>query len=270
LEINLIRIPFLNRKKNKRQQTRGQSFVELALVLPVLLLMFLGMVEVALFIGRYLDVLDLTREAARFASVRDPFANTGDLNCSTTSTSSPPDPLNFFYDTSCMLSPPAGSSMCTEAKFCNGFNPYIVLDPATDDVVITAFTALESAVNVQWPLPNHYWAWSNVDFTNNVDLNLNADPGHPDNFKKDCQGNVVRSEPYYTAARVASQLIDSNDPTNPNLEKGKGFIAVEVYYCYHQVLGLPLLTDFVPNPVQIHAYTFMPLPAAQPTPTTIP
>ena len=35
--------------------------------------MLLGMVEVVVFIGRYLDVLDLTREAARFASVRDPF-----------------------------------------------------------------------------------------------------------------------------------------------------------------------------------------------------
>ncbi len=263
----MIRDRWKKWKKNKQQQTRGQSFVELALVLPVLLIMFLGMVEVAFFIGRYLDILDLTREAARFASVRDIFADTGDLNCSTTSTSPIPDPLNFFYDTSCMLSPPANSTMCTQAEFCNGFNPYIVLDPDTDDVVITGFTVLERSIEVQWPLPNHYWALSNVDFANNVDLNLNGDPGHPDNFKKNCQGTVVRSDPYYTAARVASELEASSDPTK---QKGKGFIAVEVYYCYSQVLGLPLLTDFIPNPVQIHAYTIMPLPAAQPTPTTIP
>ncbi len=52
---------------------RGQSFLELALILPILLIMLMGLVEVSLFIGRYLDILDLTREAARFASVRDPF-----------------------------------------------------------------------------------------------------------------------------------------------------------------------------------------------------
>jgi hypothetical protein len=266
MELNLIRLPFLKIKKNKLHHTRGQSFVELALVLPVLILMFLGMVEVAFFIGRYLDVLDLSREAARFASVRDPFTSSGDLNCSTT------DDLNFYYDTSCMLSPPSGSASCSQATFCNGFNPYIVLDPATDDVVITAFTALESAVQVQWPLPNHYWAWSNVDYATGTDLNLNADPGHPDNFKRDCQGNTVRSEPYYTPAKVATELINSPTalPGFTDPKKGKGFVAVEVYYCYSQVLGLPLLTDFVPNPVQIHAYTIMPLPAAQPTPTPIP
>ncbi len=55
-------------------RSRGQSFLELALVLPILLLMLMGLVEVAIYIGRYLDALDLTREAARFASIRDPFA----------------------------------------------------------------------------------------------------------------------------------------------------------------------------------------------------
>jgi len=41
-------------------RTRGQSFVELALILPVLLLMLLGLVEVAFFMSKYLDGLDLT------------------------------------------------------------------------------------------------------------------------------------------------------------------------------------------------------------------
>ena len=47
----------------------------------------------------------------------------------------------------------------------------------------------------------------------------------------------------------------------------KGFVAVEIYYCHTQALNLPVFTLFVPNPLMIHAYTIMPLPAAAPTPT---
>jgi hypothetical protein len=247
---------FLKRITRKKKPTRGQSFVELALILPILLLMLLGLVEVSFFIGRYLDVLDLSREAARFASVRDPFS-TGDLNCSTT------NDLNFFYDTSCMMSPPADlSASCTNAQYCNGFNPYLTLDLSKDDVVITAFTISGNNISDQYPHPNGYWALSNVDFAGNADLNL-TNGTLPDNFKKDCEGNVIRSDPHYTASRVQSLLL-SAAPAN------KGYVAVEVYYCYEQVLGIPIITDFIPNPLQIRAYTIMPLPAAQPTPTPIP
>jgi len=47
-------------------------------------------------------------------------------------------------------------------------------------------------------------------------------------------------------------------------------VAVEVYYCYNQVFNIPLFSIFVPNPIQIHAYTLMPLPGSIPTPTPIP
>ncbi len=232
--------------------TRGQSFVELALVLPVLLLILLGLVEVAFFISRYLDVLDLTREAARFASIRDPIA-TGDLNCSTTGD------LNFFYDTSCMMSPPSLSASCPNAKYCNGFNRYLDLDLNTDDVVISVFTISGNVISDQFPHPNGYWALSNVDFAGNSDLNFTGDP-LPDNFKKNCEGNIVRVGPHFTATEVQSLLL-TDAPLN------KGYIAVEIYYCHEQVLGIPIVTDLIPNPIQIHAYTIMPLPLAKPTPT---
>ena len=113
-----------------RHNSRGQSFVELALVVPILLLILLGLVEVAFFMGRYLDALDLTREAARFASGRDPYLNTAasprpgtaDYNCST------PDNFDFYYDTACIFSPPE-TGACTAASdpFCNGFNSFVSL-----------------------------------------------------------------------------------------------------------------------------------------------
>lgn len=246
----------IKRIQNKIKLRRGQSFVELALVLPILILLLLGIVELTFFIGRYLDLLDLSKEAARFASMRDPFSVGSDLNCNTTSD------LNFYYDTACVLSAPAGSP-CSNPNFCNGFNPLLTLDLTTDDVVISVFTISGHEVTNQWPSPNGYWALSNVDFAHNVDLNFNSDPGHPDRFLKNCEGEIIRTGPYYTKEQVESMMLDES-PGN------KGYIAVEVYYCYRQVLGLPIISDIIPDPIQAHAYTVMPLPAGQPTPTPIP
>lgn len=224
-------------------KTRGQAYVELVLVLPVLIIMVLGLVEVVIFTGRYLDVLDLTRQAARFASVRDPFDAlvASDLDCST------PNQFNFFYDTACIFSPPAGSAACTDPAFCNGMNPYVTFDPTRDDVVITIFTVSGNHVSDVWPAAG-YWSLSGAD----------------ENWKKDCDGNVLDpepSEPHFTEGLVNSMLESGSQPT-------KGFVAVEVYYCHEQILQLPLVSDLLPNPMRIHAYTAMPLPAAQPTPTT--
>ncbi len=248
----MMKIP-QNVIKHFRHASKGQSFVELALVVPILLVILLGLVEVAFFMGRYLDVLDLTREAARFASGRVPYLNNGvdprpasaDYNCST------PDNFDFYYDTACIFSPPE-TQACRDVNnpFCNGFNSFITYNTATDDVVISVFTIESQEVKQRWPAPNGWWALSNVD----------SDAGHSDNFKRNCQGDVIRTDPYYTTS-VVDNFLSASASVTPK----KGYVAVEVYYCYEQVLNLPFFTDIVPNPMQIHAYTFMPLPAAQPT-----
>jgi hypothetical protein len=244
--------------KDANRSKRGQSFVELALILPLLLLMLLGMVEVVFFIGRYLDILDLTREAARFASVRDPF----DFNVPRDKDCRTPGLFDYFYDTSCVFSPPAGSPSCSDLRFCNGLNSFVVFDPATDDIVISIYTVSGGNVTDVWPQAGKapppgelatttgYWAFSDQD----------ADTTHNSNWKKDCNGNIVRTEPYYNLARVQASMVAGAPPT-------KGFVAVEFYYCYHQVLGAPIISQLIPNPMRIHAYTLMPLPAAAPTPT---
>lgn len=269
--MNVNKFPWVRKLKN-RQLTRGQSFVELALVIPILLLILLGLVEVAFFMGRYLDVLDLTREAARFAASRVPYLNTvgdprpgnADYNCST------PDRFDFYYDTACIFSPPENAT-CKDAfgnitnPFCNGFNSFVDFNQALDDVVISVFTIerigidddgdgtddrIAPHVQQSWPAPNGFWALSNFD----------VDASHSDNFKRNCDGDSVRTEPLYTATYVNS-FLDSSNSVTPK----KGYVAVEFYYCYEQVLGIPIISDIIPNPIQIHTYTLMPLPAAQPT-----
>lgn len=59
---------------SKRKTERGQGMVELALVLPVLLLLMLGVAEMGYALRNYLVVVNATREGGRFAS-RGGFTN---------------------------------------------------------------------------------------------------------------------------------------------------------------------------------------------------
>ena len=52
----------------KRPPTRGQSLLEFALALPVLLILFLGLIELAMAMRAQLVLTNANREAARYAS----------------------------------------------------------------------------------------------------------------------------------------------------------------------------------------------------------
>ena len=43
-----------------------------------------------------------------------------------------------------------------------------------------------------------------------------------------------------------------------------GILVVEIHYSYEQVLGLPYLAPFVPDPMMLRAFSIMPLRAAEP------
>jgi hypothetical protein len=239
----------------KRQ--RAQSFVEFALVLPILILILLGVVEVTVFIGSYINLLDLSREASRFASNRDPFSTSmqGDTDCGTT------DSANFFYDTACIFSPLENSTSCTDDTFCNGFNSTVPLKAAEDDILVYVFTeskpgsAPQITSNAVCDISTAHgcdpWVWSNHD----------GDTAHQDNWLRDCNRRAVPGTytANFTPAVMQSYL-------RPTAIPEKGFVVVEVIYCYHQVLNIPILSRFLPNPILIDTYSIMPLPAAQPTP----
>ena len=283
---------FINRlnQRLRRPPSKGQSLVELALVLPILILILLGISEGALFMGRYLDVLDMTREAAREASRDDPFAieegndpttitTLGGTESCQTSTSS--TNVNFYYKAACIFSPPKedAATQCANQvpdasgnyPFCDGFNRYVDFDITRDDVVISAYTITNNAITQVWPGPNktpahaNYWALSTDGGLSVVDSLGVHHTLTVDRWKYDCQGNPTgETNPHFyggVGGSVTNQLsTDYGAPAN------RGYVAVEVYYCYHQILGIPIFTNFVPNPMRIHAYTIMPLPNAQPTP----
>lgn len=57
----------------KKRKSTGQSLVEFALLLPILLMLFSGMIEFGFMLNSYLSLLDSTRQAARLFANSTPF-----------------------------------------------------------------------------------------------------------------------------------------------------------------------------------------------------
>ena len=60
-----------------KTKTKGQSLVEFALILPILLLLILGIIEGARIIWAYITVQNAAREAARYAVTGQPYDDLG-------------------------------------------------------------------------------------------------------------------------------------------------------------------------------------------------
>jgi hypothetical protein len=58
--------------KEKSQQERGQSLVELTLFVPIMILLLAGFVEIGFLINGYITALDASRASARYVSPLDP------------------------------------------------------------------------------------------------------------------------------------------------------------------------------------------------------
>lgn len=61
----------MSRSYRSKRKDQGQSFVELAQVVPVSLFLLVGFVEVGGIVYNYLFPPDVAREGARFAADRD-------------------------------------------------------------------------------------------------------------------------------------------------------------------------------------------------------
>lgn len=119
-----------------------------------------------------------------------------------------------------------------EPQFAEDTSRRIILDSARDDVIISVFSIHNNTVT-RFPasLGGQYRWFGNLDSR-------------------------------FTNAEIESRLV-ANAPDT-------GILLVEVFYNYDQVLALPWITAFLPDPVTLHAYTIMPLSAAEPTPTPSP
>jgi TadE-like protein len=203
-----------------KQANKGQSFVELAIVLLFLLMLLVGMVEFGNLLNTYIGLVDGAREGARFGSNSDPFG--------------PAAPGCGAFE-SCIDLVVEGAGVPGNA---GALSP-IVLDPTTDDVIISYFTIIQGPPIslVRFPTQNGHNYWCKYCDTGQA---------HPHSSQ-------------ITNAQVLSE-VDSRSPST-------GVLVVEVFYAYHQLLNLPGIANFVPNPIPVNTYAIFPLSAAEPTAT---
>ena len=133
--------------RNSRSGSKGQSFVELSLVVLLLALLVAGIAEYGFLLNRYLNLLDGVREGARYSSNFDPFPPCG----SPSATVLPDGVCSDFYE---------NTAIQTE----NVIYP-VKLDPARgDDVIISFFVNYGGSPPVLVRYPSYEgengWSWS--------------------------------------------------------------------------------------------------------------
>ena len=146
---------------------RGQSLTELALFLPLSLLLIAGLAELGFALAGYMALQDATREAARFGADGDPCNGADVRDPANTCDSNPTFHLDFYQQITTL--------------FDQTFHPYR-LDPALgDDLVISAF-GIQSDGTLAWRLPrNRPYGWSRYGNRTSrfSDATVQARMGHP-------------------------------------------------------------------------------------------
>jgi hypothetical protein len=218
-----------------RGRERGQSMVEMALALPILLLLLSGAVEIGMYYNTYLTLVDATREAARYSANGTPASEDASDDCDVTN--------DFFKKAACL----------TLQNL-----PGVTFDPVRDDIVVSLvlFKKGESQV---WkrvinsypstiPLPDDVLATPSINSWSRCrSLPIAASSG------------CVPFE-----SRLPNSVIEERHRQSPDWATAPkaAYVVVEIYHVHHQFLGLiPPGLFFLPQEVMQHAYTIMPVPS---------
>jgi hypothetical protein len=175
-------------REDTRRKSRGQSLVELAIVLAVLMFMLVGIVEYGFLLNRYLNLVDATREAARFGANINPFLSDYTVD---------PD----FFD----RAPPDMGI----ADLVEDFLKPVVLNPsAGDDIVISFFGVTDGNV-VRFPDAD---GWSRngtqVSKFSDTEIESRLDPSAP-------ATGILLIEVFYHYPQTLNLPVFSNLVPNP-------------------------------------------------------
>ena len=215
-----------------KTKNKGQSFIELALLMSTLLLLVVGLIEFGNMLNQYINLVDGAREGARFGSNTDPFYNV------TTRTYDYSGPQKSFFDDIDKVI--EGNTSVNPTLRTSAITP-LFLDRAPEDLGGSRSPT------------NETYQRAEVIIT----------------FYSVSNGAIVKkwSTNIYQTGRV-SQISDAEVASHLNAAApNTGILLVEIFYNYFQLLKLPFFTYVVADPVPLHAYAFMPLAAAESTPT---
>ena len=217
--------------KPREQGYHGQSLVETALVMVLLIIILASIVEFGLMLNTYLAVQDAARNAARYSSDYL-YSYRDDIRNCRPEDGEGPVTRDFYRVTGCLVNQElaqARPQITLTLTITNG-----------DDVVISAFSIAGAGsvptptVHARYPLEFGEAGWSeSLDWF-----------GH-----RNQTSLITRDE-------IESKL-DMQAPST-------GFVAVEIFSHYDQVLKLPWIIAFLPDPLPLYTYAIMPLVSAEP------
>ena len=262
---------------------RGQSLVEIALVFPFILLLLAGLIEVGHYVNTYLTMLDASREAGRYATdldPRNPWVDNFDpadhpdecggavgspngpdseacllLGCETTG--------YFFHKSACLVST---NLQQLDLDLSNEHNDVVISAVAvistTGSLTITErlppvnsactqdteiFGAGATCATTYCCQDECTWSWTNDVYAGTI-----------------LEGTGQDSR--FTCSDLAELLNSGVNRTR----RQNAFVIVEVFYEHSLALNLPIISQVIPDPILMRAYSVMPVSAAEPTPTRVP
>ena len=133
-------------RKIRSASERGQSMVELAIFLPIFLIIIAGVAEMGWYINVYLNLLDATRETARYAADLDP------TNYDPIYNANDPGYAGAVADCDATTDFYAVIACYAERNIPYDLNP----DNDYDDVIISAFTIQQGSVFNGFRFPDYF------------------------------------------------------------------------------------------------------------------
>ncbi len=238
--------------------SRGQSFLETALFLPILLLFIAGTIEVGVYALKYMAVLDASREAARFGSNLDPlltakypldmhgtpFPDVRTMsNTDLQGVCSGGESTNFYYEVACLAIQNISSGTL---KMEEG-----------DDIVITVVGVQNGQIAHRWPTRDqgHPSDWDyHFQGADDGPVNASCTITNTDNCRSwSLYGNRTST---IDNASIVNALNDSAPST--------GFVIVEIYHAHPHFTSLFTIGEYIPDPIELRPFTIFPVPAAEP------
>jgi Flp pilus assembly protein TadG len=263
---------------------RGQSFMELAIFLPILFLMLGGMVEITLTFNDYLQMLDAARYGGRSIADTNPYpigfptqappspAGTFDPNQSSAYDAIPCSGLVVVTTTRTTLNPFRVAACNTNLNL----NPLITLQTSNRGDGSSNRNICGASYTNTTP-PNAYrddivvsmFATNVITSTSSITLTRfsgNTIVGGAGQLVVDTTESGWSSMNQMCSAIKTTDLLSKLLLTAPNT----GFAVVEVFYNRPQTFDFPGFGEIIPNPIPMHAYAIFPLVAIEATSTPTP
>ncbi len=288
---------------------QGQSLVELVFTLPILALMFFGMVEIGWYANNYLILFDASREAGRYGATQDPirqwdYGYADQLfrhDCCWGAACSDPGSIyrnsrpemadyyasegiekeNFYFDgVACQvlfnLSPlefkwDQDEVVVSVFSYVRPYNPTDYPDDECDDLACGDFSRIAPSFPGQGGrFPIDRNRCMPSTPANHIGFTLSATGNHQCNPDTgEFCANHRRQDGCYGSEWDPEEVEARLYESEDGEGLAGGIVLVEIFWWHEQLLAMPFFT-WLENPTEVYVWTMFPVSSAEPTPTPKP